>query len=74
MPQDLLTLGFIPPGKQLAMEDEGVVRILGDVFPSPATHFMLAGLKAGETVHQVGKPPKTALRFERKKRKHSEII
>eukprot|EP00793_Prasinoderma_coloniale_P005678 PRCOL_00004152-RA len=32
VPQDLLALGFIPPGKSLAMEDEGVVRVLADVF------------------------------------------
>lgn len=32
VPRDLLALGFIPPNKTIAMEDEGVIRVLADVF------------------------------------------
>eukprot|EP00216_Chloropicon_sp_CCMP2111_P005639 CAMPEP_0198234688 /NCGR_PEP_ID=MMETSP1446-20131203/642_1 /TAXON_ID=1461542 ORGANISM="Unidentified sp, Strain CCMP2111" /NCGR_SAMPLE_ID=MMETSP1446 /ASSEMBLY_ACC=CAM_ASM_001112 /LENGTH=857 /DNA_ID=CAMNT_0043915509 /DNA_START=15 /DNA_END=2588 /DNA_ORIENTATION=- len=53
IPQDLVSLGFIPPGKEEAVDDQGVVRALSAVFRNLAGGGGLKGINVSDVAGKV---------------------
>merc|ERR1712188_173040 len=53
IPKDLVSLGFIPRGKELAVDDQGVVRALSKVFRNLAQGGGAKGINVSDVATEV---------------------